>query len=294
MAAYLSGTFLGLTMLYNPNAQTEKSAYDKITLYGDGIFDDVWIRNIEVTDEFINSLTIDNYNTVWDANTVFLADFDNQTLNAGNIQNLSSGITEFIINKRNVNDEVFTTIGTIENTDAPGYSFVDYRVVVGESYEYQILPRTNNEVAEALLSQEIASDYYGWYLIDEENSVVYKFDIELDSNPLSMEYDQTEYQTYKTHNVFSQGNRNFLRGGMNAIIPETIEVNGSFVQSINYMKQIQDFINNGKEKLLKSRKGDVFVVMTKSGVRSRFDDKIQEQPESISVEFTETKRIDNI
>ena len=95
--AFLAGTFLGTSILSGATATPSPSAFDKLTIYGEGVIDKIWVRNRAETSAYISALTVDNYTATWDTDTVFLADFEDSNLNAGNVANLTSDITNFII-----------------------------------------------------------------------------------------------------------------------------------------------------------------------------------------------------
>lgn len=287
---FLSGSFLGSSIFYSPNLIPGQSPYNKLTLYGEGIFDNIWIRNRIESDNYINNLTIDNYNPMWDNDTVFWGDFEEENLNTGNVKYLTSPITKFIVNKRDVRKNIYTNIGEITNTDADSYSVNDYKVANGEWYEYQILPKSDTELAEPLVSEQIQSDYYGWFLIDEDENVVYKFDLNLQPSGFTINQGLTQIETMNRFNTFIQDNKNFKSGSISAILSEEL-TETTLKQTPSFLDEFQDFIGNGRSKILKSRKGDMLKVMTSGFQRSLLSNSIDDQIEVISFNFTECEEI---
>jgi hypothetical protein len=126
--------------------------------------------------------------------------------------------------------------------------------LANKSYIYNIFPSTINEIGEPLETSELTTDYYGWFLIDEETGTCYEFNLNTQSGEIQTETDFTEYKNYTKYPGFSIGDRKYIRGTVSAIVGE-ITVDGKLDQTTDYLDGLRDFILNGKEKLLKNPKG---------------------------------------
>ena len=280
--AYLNGAFLGYsTMQYQLNT-IDPVSYNKVTIYGgQSIFDKFHIQNIILTNEQIQAINPTD-NILWQPSTLLLADFDS-TLDGGNIVYLPSALVGWKIYRKEVGSEISLLIGEM---DAGNRTFVDYGVPAYRNFVYEIIPYTVNELGSPIVTNEIFTDFFGWYLMDYINpSIVYKFDLNLTSQEMSNETDVTIYETYTKKPVANIGDRDYLKGNVNCIAG-AVNVNNTLYQPIDYLTDLRSFINNKKPKLLKSRKGNVWKVIT-YGMPEKFMDELNEQVSTISFNFCE-------
>lgn len=279
---YLSGTFLGYSTLQYQQNLVSPISYNKVTLYGgQSIFSKFHIQNIALTNSQIQAIDPTN-NILWQPSTILLANF-NHTLDGGNIISLPSSLTGWLIYRKEVGSNISVLIAEV---DVGISKYIDYSVAAYKNYLYEIIPYTSNELGSPLVSNEIYTDFYGWYLMNYENpEVVYKFDLNLSSQELSNEVDVTIHDTYMKKPVITIGKRDYLKGSISCIAG-TINADGTLYNPIQYLEDLRSFINNGKHKTLKSRKGNVWKVIT-YGMPEKFFDEIGDQPVTIYFNFCE-------
>lgn len=281
--------FINLSFFKGSNLLPTITSYDSMTIFGGGIFDKLWIVNKDITK--ISDQEMQQYFNIpkWTIDTTFLANF-NLNLTAGNIDIPGENPVAWRISKRAKDSSINQYINTVPPTIT---EYKDYIVKNGTEYIYEITPITTNAMGQALKSTSILSDYYGWFLIDEEEGICFNFDINVESGSINAESDQTEYETFNQFNTYSQGKRNFIRGNIKGIVPESLPINGTtqMIQSPEFIQTLQDFINNGKRKLLKSRKGDMWYVMTTDFSREQLSDSIQDQIDVVSFSFSEVGKV---
>lgn len=281
---YLSGHIVGLSYLGFVPPAVIPTAFDKITIYGQQTVDFTWVKNVVLSDAEIESILINN-TPVWDSDTILLANFDN-SLNAGNIVNLSSPIVKWVIQRQDESESLRQTVASLPNTTS---QYFDYTVAGNKEYQYFIFPITSTETGEPLATENISTNFYNWSLTDPITNTVFLFDLNLESGDISNEIDRTEYQTYTKYNKISRGVRDFIRGSVNCIAGY-INVNGEYQSPISYISELKSVINNGNVKYLKSRKGDIWAVDT-YGFKYKYMDDIKDQPQQISFEFTEIAEV---
>lgn len=285
---FLSGSVVGMSIVTSTPPIFPNVPYDTVKIFGSGIFDKIWIRNKEIDEGFLGTIdTVFEYNPVWDADTVFLAEFDSN-LTAGNVEAGGGELIGWLINKRKSGDLVTTRVGEVDKDTT---ELVDYRVVDKDSVVYQIVPKTETVLGTPLETEEVLSEYDGWFLIDEQTNTTYKFRLQFSSDTASANTSQVVFRTHNKFPTISQTESNYITGGISAIVPEEVTSDGKIVQSVRFVEGLQDFIGNGKPKLLKSRKGKIMRVMTNGFSYSQVDDSTQEQTNSISFSFTEIERL---
>lgn len=218
----------------------------------------------------------------WDDDTLLLALF-NETLDGGNVLG-SAEINKWVIKRREIGGSgILKTIGQTPNVNTT--KFTDYTVPSKREYEYQIFPESDNIIGNPLVTDTIKTDFYGWYLVGEHEGIVYKFDMDLESGNIQNDTDVHEHETYTKYNAFSYGERDFIRGNIR-VLAGTIK-DYQFEQDVDFLNELRAFINNGKEKLLKSRKGDIWRVRT-NNFDVKYRDKYSQQIADISFNFVES------
>jgi hypothetical protein len=169
--------------------------------------------------------------------------------------------------------------------DVSATTYRDFKALIKEEYEYYLFGQGESEISSPLVSNNIQPDYYGWFIIDEENSIAYKFDTNMSSDALTPDEDFTEYQTNAKYNAFSRGKRNAIRGSIRAIMGN-IESN-NIDQSNSLLSQFRDFIVSDRPKLLKDRKGRIYRIFSYGYSEQQLNDNIQEQVIVSSFSFVE-------
>lgn len=287
---FINGSFLSASFLTSPQPTFQELPYNKVIIYGEGNFDKIWIRNIEEDQSYYDSITsILDYQPEFDSDTVFLAEF-NDNLSAGNVSSGGEPIVSWVVNKRRIDGNINYLVGEFDPSVSRA---IDYRVQNGNSYVYQITPKTTSRLGQPLLSNGVLSNYYGIFLIDEDTGLVFNFDINGNLGTLTASDDQTVYNTFNQFPTISIGDRNYLSGTISGIVPSTLNYcETGLIQSADFIDTVQDFVNNKSRKLLKTRKGDIFEIDTRNFRRSQLRNEMQEQLDVVSFDFIEVAEVD--
>jgi hypothetical protein len=281
---FLGGFGLSLSSLGKANSIPIKKTYSKVTVYGNSIIDKLHIKNVEETID--NLLEIDiSKRLVWDDNTIAMAEYDN-TLGAGSILGLNSNIINWDIGRREVGSSVSKILTTLDYNNS---EYIDYTTITNKNYIYDIYPITETEIGSPLESDVITPMYNYWYLIDETDGTTYKLYLNFDSGSLKDNVDMSEFETYSKFNAFSFGKRSFIRGTLTCIIGE-ITPSGELDQTVEYVDNLRAFINNGKQKILKSSKGDIWRVVT-SGLDGDYMDEVASNPNTLTFNFVQVGEV---
>lgn len=287
MRNFYKGAFAGVAFFtsYTPFVP-EPSSYDKVTFYagnssvGGCIIDKVYGVNgtLEETDIAQNANL--DFAPVWGPNVYLLAEFNN-SYSGGNVTNITSPITEWQIYRGEVGQTGITQVGVV---DVLEQQFIDYTALKGKDYIYYLFAANDTEISSPLLSNEVHCDYYGWYLIDVDNDIVYVFDIDVQGGQIVQEEEIEEYNTNLPYNAYSRGATNFVSGNITAWVPEDI---CDMSQSVDYVEQLREFIFSDRTKYLKDVKGRIFKVFTSGYTDSMITYGLKDEPRYISFDFQE-------
>jgi len=288
MSTSYSGTFLGVVPFgFNifagptPLVPDDKT-YDTVTLSGPAYFDKLHIQNVEVSQSVVDAYTLDLYAPSWGGTTILLANFED-TLDAGNVV-IDSGnpLVGWTVTRREQGSSLAETICEPDITET---GCIDTTAQLGKTYIYDIYPYTNEEVGEALESDPVTVDYYGYFLIDPSDGTAYKFDLNAISGTMANDTSMTEYETFTERNAYSFVDKNIMRCTISAVVGE--DDNGDLSQTVELLDTLKAFINNGQEKIFKTRKGEVYRGITINHQKTPINDDLSEQVYSVSFDFIE-------
>jgi len=93
--------------------------------------------------------------------------------------------------------------------------------------------------------------------------------------------------------VFNIGIPKYKSGSPTALIGSLSSDGITYIDTIELRENLIDFLNNGEQKILKSPKGDVFLVNTYTNNYS-IDNKTNEQEQTISFNWVQIGTTDNL
>lgn len=288
---FLSGSFVGGTFLPSIPLASTIVTYDKLEVNGELIVDKIRILSENLTDTAIQSLRpTDEY--VWEVPTTMLlyAEF-NDDLSAGNIGGFSDPATGLKIFRKESTESRFDLLTTIPiaEINAGKQAYDDYTVVTGKTYDYRLYVETDTELSEPINTDPFTTDFFYWSLTNPVTEQVFLFDLNMSSGNITSNKDLTVYnQAYTAKPAVSFSDKDYITGSINCMAGQAKVIDSltEFYYPIDYLDDLKDFINDKSEKYLKSRRGDIWKVVT-SGFGSNYIDETGEQLANIQFNFTE-------
>ncbi len=277
----MSGIFLGTSFLQQVYSIPEAVVYDKIQIYGSAKIDKCRCLNVNLTDEEVDALRFQDSYT-WTPQTLMLAEFNN-TLAAGNIEGITNPITNWEIYRKEENETTFTLL---KKVDLDVESFTDHRARAYRNYDYRVFAVNDTEISTPLDAPTVYTDWYHWSLTDEDSDTVYLFDLDLSSGQIGRVQDMTYYDSsFSKYTPQTFGQHDFIEGSISATGGS---IDCSEADSLNYSREYIEtlgaFINNKKNKILKSRYGETWIVST-SNFTYKHVDVLQRQLATINFTF---------
>lgn len=289
--SFLGTMFTGISTLLGYAGKVEKRPYTKIRLYGDAKFDDLHVLDYEYNFAEISNLDVEVEES-YGANTILLAQFDSENLSAGNLINVSEPIEKWEFYRKEVGIDILSYLGEVEILDPSiKTEFVDISAAKNKTYEYVVFGITENEITESLTSEESLIDYYCHVFINPETNETYLFNLNTETTSITNETDINRYDGYNKYSAYSFGKRDFEVGSITAVIGDISIENSNLTQPIEKLNELRSFINNGKEKIYKNPKGEVFRVITRDSSRTLLNQWIKEQPYVVSLRWEERERL---
>lgn len=275
-------------------ADVSLGSFNSITFGGERpmVISNVWGQSqIPTTDGGWEDMTpeyLDTYNhanATWTSYTYLLAKFNND-LEAGSIQGLGN-IIGWSLYRINSTDNEASLIG---NFDADIKTYVDYTglksYTIGDKkynyYQYLLYARGTQDTSSALISDEISLNYYGYFLIDVTNDVVYKFDTNFSGGDLTQNIDYSSFMTNNKYQTYHVGELNYLSTQVAALV-RYANSNNYVNNDVGLLQNLRDCIQDSKRiKILKTRKGEGWYVFTYNYQDAVINQAIGEQPVNAS------------
>jgi len=271
---------IGETIL--SKAYPSYKSYNTVKFLGEATFDNVHMQKIELTDDEIKTISDREQ---WNSNTIFLADFEGN-LQAGNYPSLSLPITGYRIKRKKVGELVYKTLGEVSSGSLTTYQDMSARNK--QEYEYAIYPLNGDTEGVSIIGVS-SLDFYGWFLSDLDNTKIFKFDMEIETDNIEVILDMKTYENYSEKPVIGFGKRNYIKGSLKTM---PYSLNGEEISfNLSLLEDLKSFINNKEEKILRNSKGEVWKVIT-SNFSYKYMDKISGQPFIVSFDFIEVGSVD--
>ena len=153
-----------------------------IRIYGGQTAGFFLLKNVIDNDSTITATSSKDSNLTWDYNTILYAKFNN-TLDAGNITNLTEIITYWDIYRKKTSDSQSKLVAKVDSTVN---TIKDYIISNKDSYLYSIIPLTQNYVGDAIYSNTVTTNFWNWSLTGINSHDVFKFSLNVEEGNITV------------------------------------------------------------------------------------------------------------
>lgn len=270
----------------------------KITTFPNQKVDYMWIKNGTANQALIDSTYVAGFIPTFDNGTLALANYNDGTLDAGNILDIPVDIEFWSVFRRQG-----TVIEEVGRFPASTTEIYDYMVGNKSEYDYLIFPETSSLAGSPITSNMVNTKWWNWSIISYNEpedgkhyslvDEVWMFDLDIETAPLTQNLNRNVYKGYTKFPKISEGQLNYLSGSVSSLLGNFSCQNHDYQDTVEMQEAFSEFINNGKKKILKSRKGNVWICETMSN-NFKMSDTHKEQQTSIGFEFVEVASTDDI
>lgn len=249
------------------------------------------ITYIEITngiyDELFGSdnadLIISDSTKKWDFDTRFYAKFQGNLI-AGNVDYAASMVSSIRIKRRKNNEHKWTTMWDIPINKNEDFQFelIDRYAQGSQDYYYAMIPVIEH-VEGNINKNMIRSEFNNYFILDIEISYPIMFNtslnIELNKNISVINTLGKKYPF-----IISNGKSQYRTGTLQFSLCPIIECELNSDDIYNYRTQFEEWLSNGKPKILKDWTGQIYMMDITSGIP--IDLSYYELP-SYQIHFTE-------
>jgi|GEM_PF-4674213 len=259
--------------------------FNRVDIYNGAGYDNLVVLNESMTKAEMEAYFGVNQDYPWTITTRLYAEFISN-LFGGNIS--VANLEKFWLYRLNIrtNEKVLIR----DDIEPDANETFDSTAVRNENYRYQLVGiGANDETSNGIWSNDVGSDYYGWFLIDDVEKIAFKFDIDLNSSNLKFNHQNKVYVSPTEEKpVVMRSNANYVSGTVKCKLGY-IDESCTLEDGTDYMELFRQTINNGNKKYLKDRKGNVYPIEIIKNTKFSYIDKTQQQVTGIQFDFVEVR-----
>ena len=225
----------------------------------------------------------DEFSKVWDYDTRFYAKFQGNLL-AGNVDYTAKTVSSVRIKRRKNNENNWFTLFEIpiETNDDFQFELTDRYAQGLQDYYYALVPVIEN-VEGNINKNSITSEFNDYFILDRDISyhIIFNTSLSVDLNK-NIGVVSTLGRKYPF--VISNGMSKYKTGSLNFSLAPMINCEIDVSNGYNYRTQFEEWITNGKPKILKDWTGQIYMMNITSSIP--VDYSFYQLP-SYQIQFTE-------
>ena len=238
------------------------------------------------------------YEPAWDANSKFLAKFDN-TLRTGNLKADGTPPTSWAIYRQKVGTETMDYVMTIEGAEP--FCF-DYMPANNAEYMYHSFARTDSDMSEDKRSKPIKTNWGAWTLftLDETDEAgvyipnqIFMFQYNLEIGDLSNNTNFNRLETFTRFPIIQRSSSNYLSGQLKGLTG-LVDCSGRYADTVSQADALQTLTTDARRKILKDMKGHVMEVELSGSMVFSVIPNMQTEPYYATLQWSEVGNANDI
>jgi hypothetical protein len=240
-----------------------------VKLWGNQTVDYLWMIDGMATQEQIDATLVAGFIPEYGDGTFMLANYNDNTLDAGTLLNIPISIEFWNVFRRQNN--VLTSVGRFPVDSQLIY---DYMVANDNTYDYVIFPETADLAGSPLTSNAVSVDFWNWSITSYDQAAdgtnyaiadqVWVFDLDLTTSDFVQNMNRNTYNGLTRTPKVSVGQLNYLTGNISSLLGSVSCTSHQYGDTVEMQRAFREFINNNKTKILKNRKGSIVFCETMS------------------------------
>lgn len=275
----------------------KESIISQVVLYSPSTINYLQVKSGTLSNEEIQQNNIITYEPSWDSETELLATFDNN-LNAGNITSFGQLVKWSIYRNSNASPQLIHIV----DTEPLGYSVVDYTACNQNTYNYYVYPVFDNGIGIPIQSNSVDTNWWSWILLvcsESSTDKLYNmdesfiFDLDVSSGTLSNNTTFSVLENFTPYAKIQNSNSSYWTGSISALLGNSLNCT-NYSDTVQQMNQIKSLSSDTRMKVLKDRKGNMWMVRVNAPISEQIHDEYVEQAVNITINWMEIGSMDGI
>lgn len=257
---------------------------------------------LQILDGYADDATITavyggTYTETWGSGTVFLASFEDGTLNAGSVGSGGTAVTGYALYRRLGDEGTLHHIADLDLATSTIYDFGATNTTEGDTYTYYLFAQSSTAyIAEPFVSGEIAMCDWTWQILscvyDSANGYytvaqAYRFGKNLTTGTISNNNQPGVLRNFTRYPLVQKDAANYQSGTLTSLIGVIDGATCAYSDTKTLRDAIWALSTTGNTLFLKSRKGDLLKIAITGAITMDTDDGSREQAQTASVSWAE-------
>lgn len=257
----------------------------------------ILIKEGQITEQQIEQYNVITYEPEWDFDTELLATFDGD-LNAGNIKATGQLIKWMVYRNSSISSQLIH----IFDTEPLVSSLIDYGACNQTTYTYYVYPVYDTGIGAPIQSNAILTNWWSWVLLSCSNMDIantysmtksYVFDLDVTSGTMSNNTAFNVLENFTPYAKIQNSNSNYWSGTLTSLLGN-MPCDGGYVDTVQQMNEIKALSSDTSTKILKDRKGNIWMVRISAPINEQISDQYIEQAVSITFTWMEIGSMDGV
>lgn len=273
------------------------SLITKVQLYSPTDVNYLLIKNGAISDIDLQKYYNITYEPDWDLDTRLLATF-NGDLNAGNIKSTGQLLKWMVYRNSTISPQLVH----IFDTEPLVSSLIDYGACNQTIYTYYVYPVYDTGIGAPIQSNTIQTDWWSWVLLTCSKTNIsntytmekaYIFDLDVTSGVMSNNTSFNILENFTPYAKIQNSNSNYWSGTLSSLLGN-IPCSSNYVDTVQQMNEIKLLSSDTSTKILKDRKGNIWMVRISAPISEQITDQYVEQVVNITFTWMEIGSMDGV
>lgn len=283
---------------YNANLGVDMSGtITQIEAYSPTDINYILVKDGQITNQQVQEYHVITYEPEWDFETELLATFDND-LNAGNIKATGQLVRWMVYRNSSISSQLIH----IFDTEPLVSSLIDYGACNQTTYTYYVYPVYDTGIGAPIQSNSILTDWWSWVLLVCSDMNVantysmtksYVFDLDVSSGTMSNNTSFNVLENFTPYAKIQNSNSNYWSGTLTSLLGNT-PCNSGYVDTVQQMNEIKALSSDTNTKILKDRKGNMWMVRISAPISEQIMDQYKEQAVNMTFTWMEIGSMDGV
>ena len=286
---YIYRKYYSQTITYDGALGAYQEPIYSVEILGTQTCECVYVKSGALDADEIASVLNGTFHTEWNADALMLANFQNGSINGGNLDFSGYSIYREEIGKNKQVHLVDVPLGI--------FAMIDFSAKSQVPYVYRAYSTGDGEfLSNPLVSNEITPFYWSYSIMEcrpdangNETAIAeYGFSINIETGEMTNNNSPQMLENFTRYPLKQPKTGNYKSGTLSAYLGKVDYTNNTYSDTEEQLDALMALSTSQNNLYLKTRKGAVYKIDIDSPIKAKLGDRYAVQPYSITVPWTET------